>query len=340
MGYLSKRKNEERERYLLIILLMAIPLITLLGTMGRSMNWRIDLLGEFKVQAALLSFLLFFWCMYKRFWYAASMFILLAAFNLALVSSRYHLTEKATIIPVEGHSLRFLYQDLKGADDKGALLENILDRADADVVLWSNVPVEIYRHLNDIKGSYSLQNQTHDKHGNMMLFLSRTPSTARGEVPDNAGLWVSRVLGTRKLTLVMTSLGRPWSEKSYEEADNKVRSLASFAQSRDEPVVLVGGFGATGWSYLLKSLETDGGLSPKGTVVLTYPATLPFFMRRPTDHVYTHPGIDVVDMDTVDIGTKQLGLLATVRIAPERREVEFYELQPTLPEEELLEDPL
>ncbi len=341
MGYLAKRKHEERERYLLISLLMLIPLVTLLGTLGRSLDWHLDYLGEFKVQAALLSGLLVFWCLFRKRWYAAVLFFVLALFNLALVSSRYHLSERVSALPPDAHVFSILYQDLKGADEKAPEIRAVMDNSDADVVLWTNVPVDIYRRLNEIKGAYTLQNQSLDKHGHMMLVLARSPSTGRGLIPGNAGIWLSRVVGTRKLTVVLTSLASPWSEEGYEAAQEKVTRLANFVRGRDEPVVLVGGFGAAAWSYLLKDLETEGGLDPKGTVALTYPAGLPVFMRRPTDHIYTHPGIEVSDLQTTEsIGTERLGLTAKVKIAPERKEVEFYELQPTLPEEELLAEPL
>ena len=64
MGYLSKRKFEEREHYLITGLLILIPVLTLLGTLGRSLDWRLDYLGEFKIQAACLSFVVFLWCMF------------------------------------------------------------------------------------------------------------------------------------------------------------------------------------------------------------------------------------------------------------------------------------
>lgn len=339
MGYLAKRKSEERERWLLIGLLMLLPSVTLLGTLGRSLDWQMDYLGEFKVQGAMLGAVLSLWCLFKKHWYGASLFFALAVLNLALVSSQYHLTERPSVLPENAHSFKILYQDLKGADKEADAVRNVLDSSDADVVLWTNVPVDLYRNLNEIKGAYSLQNQTLDKHGKMMLIMARVPSTARGEI-NGAGLWVSRVVGTRKLTLALTSLD-PWAEDKYDDALEKVARLSEFSRNRDEPVVLVGGFGAAGWSWLLNSLETEAGLSPKGKVVLTYPANLPVFLRRPTDHVYTHPGIEVSDLETTpDIGTKHLGLTATVRIAPEIREVEFYDLTPVIPEEELLQDPL
>ena len=67
MGYLSKRKFQERERSTTLFLLMAIPTLTLLGTLGRSADWRLDYIGEFKAQAAFLSMALCVWCVVKKF---------------------------------------------------------------------------------------------------------------------------------------------------------------------------------------------------------------------------------------------------------------------------------
>lgn len=341
MGYLSKRKFEERERYFITGLLIIIPLLTLLGTLGRSLDWRLDYLGEFKVQAAFLSLLLFVWCLFKQRWIEMSVFFILAVMNLALVTSHYHLTEKESTLPDDSYLFTVLYQNLKDADDKSEQISRILESSDADIVLWANVPAEVYRRLNDIKGPYTLQNQTFDKSGRMKLVLARTPGTARGEIGDKEAIWVSRVIGTRKLTFVLAALDNPWSEKNYGPAKKEIFDIADFARSRDEPVVVVGGFGAAGWSYLLRDLEKHAGLQSQGTVVLTSSPDKPFFLRRPADHIYTHPGIEVHDLRmTKSLGTDYSGLTATLKIAPVKKEIEFFELQPTLPEEELLQPPV
>ena len=341
MGYLSKRKFQERERSTTLFLLMAIPTLTLLGTLGRSADWRLDYVGEFKTQAAFLSIALALWCIIKKRWLETTVFVVFAVLNLALVASHYHLSEQESRLPDDYSHFTFLYQDLKGADENADAVRRVMDAADADVVFWTNVPVDIYRKLNEIKGGYYLQNQSFNKQGKMMLIMARTPGTARGLVDDDAGIWVSRVVGTRKLTLTLTSMGDPWSKKGYKTAVEKVAALANFVRSRDEPVVLIGGFGASGWSYLLKPLEDIGGLQTDSTVVLTSAANRPWFLRRPTDYVYVHPGMEVSDLRATEtFGTNHVGLTGTLKIAPIRKEIEFFELEPTLPEEELLQPPL
>ena len=113
MGYLSKRKFQERERSTTLFLLMAIPTLTLLGTLGRSADWRLDYVGEFKTQAAFLSIVLALWCVIKKRWLETAVFVLFAVLNLALVASHYHLSERESRLPEDYSHFTFLYQDLK-----------------------------------------------------------------------------------------------------------------------------------------------------------------------------------------------------------------------------------
>ena len=173
----------------------------------------------------------------------------------------------------------------------------------------------------------------------MKLILARTPSVDRGYAAQEVGLWISRVIGTRKLTLLLSKIDDPWTEKNYYEAKQKIFELSDFIRSRDEPVIVMGNFGASGWSWLLKDFESYAELKPQGKL-LESGTDKPLYSRRPTDHIYTHPGIEVSDIYTEDlIGTDYKAILATFKIAPIRKEIEFFELQPTLPEEELLSPP-
>lgn len=339
MGYLSKRKFEEREHYLVTGLLILIPVLTLLGTLGRSLDWRLDYLGEFKIQAACLSFVLFVWCLLKREWIKMLIFFILVLLNLALVASHSYLFQKESALPEDSYVFNVLYQNLKGAENKAGEIRNVMENTQADFVLWTNVPVDIYRQLDDLTGYYQLQNQTLDTTGKMKLIFARTPGVDRGITAGEDGLWVSRVIGTRKLTLLLTNFDDPWREKVYARTKQKIFELADFARGRDEPVILMGNFGASGWSWLLKDLESHAGLKPQGKL-LESGTDKPLYSRRPTDHIYTHPGIEVSDIRAENmIGTDYNAISATFKIAPIRKEIEFFELQPTLPEEELLQPP-
>ena len=342
MGYLTKRKFEERERGLSLLLVVLLPALTLCGTLFRGADWRFDYLGEFKIQIAFISCVLCLWNVFKSRWPEVAVFFLVAVLNVALVSSRCHLTADETKMPPDHYETTFLYQDLKGADRKAEQIRGVLEKVDADIVFWANVPVDIYRDLNAVKGNYHLQNQSFDKNGAMMLIMSRTPGTARGQIgKKGAGIWVARVIGNRKLTFALTDLGDPWNKKAYAETKEKVDDLVAFARKRDDPVVLIGGFGASGWSRLLDGLETDAGLQTENTMFSASASDKPFLLRRPTDFIYAHPGIEVSDLRKTDgIGTPRNGLTGTIKIAPARKELEFFEMEPTVSEEKLLQPPL
>ncbi|MBR1777040.1 MAG: endonuclease/exonuclease/phosphatase family protein [Alphaproteobacteria bacterium] len=339
MGYLSKRKFEEREHYLVTGLVFFIPVLTLLSTLGRSLSWRLDYLGEFKMQVACLSLLLFFLCLSKQSWGKMLVFLACALLNLALMASHSHLTQKKSDLPEDSHVFTVLYQNMKGSEHSSDQVRNMMENVHADLVMWTNVPVEIYRRLEDVIGSYQLQNQTLDTTGKMKLIFARTPGVDRGETIGEESLWVSRVVETRKLTLLLAFFDDPWNEKNYALTKQKVFELAEFARGRDEPVVLIGNLGASAWSWLLNDLENYAGLKPQGKL-LASGTDKPFYSRRPTDHIYTHPGIETADIATHNwLNTGHDAITAVFKIAPLRKKIEFFELQPILDEEELLQPP-
>ena len=150
---------------------------------------------------------------------------------------------------------------------------------------------------------------------------------------------MSRVVETRKLTLVLSSFDNPWSEKKYAEAKNEIFKLAEFIRDRDEPVVLIGNLGASAWSWLLHDLESYAGLKPQGKIWASG-ADLPFYSRRPTDHIYTHPGIETVNIEMNDfLGTGHPSVTSVFKIAPLRKKIKLLELSPILNEQELLLPP-
>ena len=340
MGYLSKRKFEERAHYLVTGLVFLIPVLTLLSTMGRSLSWRLDWIGEFKIQAAALSLILFIWCLFKRNWGKTVVFLICALLNLILIASHSYLMQKKSDLPEDAHVFTILYQNMKDTERDLDLVRNLMENTQTELVMWTNVPVEVYRHLENVSGDYQLQNQTLNTDGKMKLIFSRTPGVDRGKVFNEDGLWISRVVGTRKLTLILSFFNNPWSEKSYQESKKKVLELSDFIRGRDEPVVLIGNLGASAWSWLLDDLEVHAGLKPQGKLMITG-KDKPFYTRRPTNHIYTHPGIETVDIQKKDwLNTNHEAITAVFKIAPMRKEIEFRELSPILDENELLQPPI
>ena len=338
MGYLSKRKFEEREHFLVTGMVFLLPALTLLGTLGRA-GWRLDYLGEFKMQAACVGFILFFLCLLKQSWIKMLVFLMCALLNLVLMASHSHLTQKKSDLPDDSHVFTVMYQNMGNSEHNLNRVRKMMRDSDADIVMWTNVSAKIYRHLKDLRGHYQLQNQAQDASGKMKLIFAETPGVDRGTTNGKKSLWVSRVVETRKLTLVLSFFGDPWSEKNYAAAKKDIFELADFIRGRDEPVVLMGNLGASAWSWLLNDLESYAGLKPQGKIMASG-TDMPFYSRRPTDHIYTHPGIETVNISIKDyLKTGHLGVTAVFKIAPLRKKIEFLELSPILDEQELLQPP-
>ncbi len=337
MGYLAKRKLEERERITLYLLLMIIPLLTFLGALGGGLDRRLDYIGEFKMHAAFLSVFLCLFCLYKRLFAIAGCFFLFVLMNLFLTASHYHFFEQESLLPPDAPQFTLFYQDLKGADDKAGDLQILIANNDADLVLLTNVPVSVYELLHDIAPDYVLQNQTANDEGKMMLVLARSPSSARGVLDGDDALWVSRIIGERKLTVVLSVLDDPFEPENYDAARAKMTRIADFVSSRDEPVLFIGDLKASDWSRLTYDLKETGKLSLKEPLRFGTPATYPFFLRRPVASVYAHPGIEVRNIYPVtDMDLRAQGISALVKMTPVKKEVRFYELQPTVSEEILM----
>ncbi|MCQ2914153.1 MAG: hypothetical protein MJ247_03055 [Alphaproteobacteria bacterium] len=260
--------------------------------------------------------------------------------NVTVIASHYKFVNNSKNLPEDSFSFTFMYQDLKRATRHDIIkIQEVLDSYNSDIVLWTNVPADVYREINNFKGNYALQNQTYDTKGKMQLILSKTPGTNRGLIGDNNGIWVSRIVGERKLSIVLTSQNSPWKSKDhYFQASNNINELAYFAKTRDEPVVIFGGFGASAWSKLLRPLETKAELSTSGFTILYAENLYQLLTKRIVNSIFVHPGIAVSEiMKLPTIGKTKPGIAGTIKVAPIRKEIQFLELDQTVSEEYLLQ---
>lgn len=147
------------------------------------------------------------------------------------------------------------------------------------------------------------------KRANLGLY-SRLPFTQQqdGACPDNAygDQRTGHILGLFELPdgtsfSLMTS-HLDWPAPKMARQREEFAALAEAARSVSGPLVLVGDFNSTSWSYALRNFGRDAGLTRQDHSVLTYPtlffylgdwrSTLPFL---PLDHVLTR-GVDVHEL--------------------------------------------
>ncbi len=106
--------------------------------------------------------------------------------------------------------------------------------------------------------------------------------------------------------------------------EGELSELAEAVRSVEEPLVLVGDFNSTPWSYALRGFVSSAGLRRQTRNMMTYPTifylgewikTLPFL---PIDHMMSSPGIVVHSIRTgPPAGSDHLSLIAEFSVSGE-----------------------
>lgn len=298
MGYLIQRRRKQRERALIITLLVVLSTLSLVGLFD-SWNWQFDYVGEYRLQYAVLAAMLCAFCSLRQRWSAFLVAVIVLIMNVSLMASHVSLSEPKPIgSSVE--SFRLLTHNM-GA--KNLHLEEIVDSIrnnGADIVVLHEISTKSLSIIDILGNDYpyklasvaSNNNEDNEKIISSII-LSKIPWQEQGQVEGGYGLWVTFDIKGRELTIATTKMESPWSFDGFYKAKKQVSNLVSFVRERDEPVVLVGNMGATPWARILRALELEAGLSVRERLLPTRYAYYPWVMRLPVDHIYAHPGIDI-----------------------------------------------
>lgn len=146
------------------------------------------------------------------------------------------------------------------------------------------------------------------------------PDNAYGEQRTGHILALFELSDGTKFSVMTTHLD--WPAPKMERQREEFASLVETVRSTTGPLVLVGDFNSTSWSYALREFAREAGLVREDRNMLTYPAlfyylggwrrTLPFL---PLDHVMTRD-IDIHDMHTADrTGSDHLPVVFTFSVA-------------------------
>lgn len=168
------------------------------------------------------------------------------------------------------------------------------------------------------------------KRANLGLY-SKIPFTTQmseGECPENAQgtqrtahIIVKFQLSTgASFSLMTTHMDWPYP---IERQRDEFKAAADAVNAIDGPLLVVGDFNSTPWSYAMKSFEANTGLRRETRNLLTYPElfTVPSGLVRlepflPLDHVFQR-GMIVSELHLGDqTGSDHLPVIFTVSVAP------------------------
>ncbi|HHG89999.1 MAG TPA: hypothetical protein ENJ90_05920 [Devosia sp.] len=116
-----------------------------------------------------------------------------------------------------------------------------------------------------------------------------------------------------------------WPERfkaTYARQAGEMSELAQAVRSVEEPLVLVGDFNSTPWSYALRKFVSEAGLSRQTRNMMTYPTIfylgqwVPTWPFLPIDHMMSSPGIVVHNIKTgPSAGSDHLSVIAEFSVS-------------------------
>ncbi|MGD9638104.1 MAG: endonuclease/exonuclease/phosphatase family protein, partial [Alphaproteobacteria bacterium] len=211
--------------------------------------------------------------------------------------SHINFFDNQKVKPVSENSLNFVvYHSSKDNTSTNNLIFDNLKKQKKDFIFIIDAPKDLTNYIEQSSNPFSVK-QINCFKDTQCVILSRFDAVDSGEFElsdSNKALWASYSYNNKMFTTLLLNEGT-FSSK-YFNKNKSITRLIDFIKSRDEPVILIGGFNSVPWSKRFKSLETEASLFSKSGLEPNWPSVLPLPLRLPLDHIYAHPGINLFNV--------------------------------------------
>ena len=292
-------------------------LATILGFFG-STSWIFDMLANFRFQLAvgmiLIGIIYFF--VFGR--WTAFIFVALGAVNVLLVAPLY-LDDPAP--PAAGDSLRIISFNVGAGRADTAELINYVEEADADLVFLLESTEEWIDRIEMNGSGYAVSNEIpQDRvygisvlgHGTTIVEQLRL-GTTRDPV-----MRVEATVGGELVAIYAVHPRPPDSPAKTAARDALFDELATLVSGETLPVIVIGDFNATPWSYAFRDFSSATGLvnSQNGFGLSpTWPTSFPVSLV-PLDHMLHSDTLTTIERNVgPDLGSDHLPLSVEVAVA-------------------------
>jgi endonuclease/exonuclease/phosphatase (EEP) superfamily protein YafD len=257
------------------------------GFFGR-VGWLCELTSHFRVQYAVCLLMLgAFLCLKKKFRIGA-VFTAFAAANLIVIVPCFLGARPPG--DFGGHTLRVMLLNVRTENERYDLVVASIKKFRPDLVVIEEVNERWLKELARLREDYPhVKHEARDDNFGIALF-SRLPFEdaeivylGRAEVPS---VTVRLVVAGRKLTILGTHPLPPGSLENFRLRNEQLDAVATFVRKQPNPLIVLGDFNVTPWSYYFERLVKEGGLTDSSAgrgIHATWPAAgLP--LRIPIDH--------------------------------------------------------
>ena len=312
MGYLSKRKTENRKH--LAVWCFAVAVFLLSTADFFLINGKItDNLADCRVQMLFTSALAFIFSITNLNFRTALISVLAFLINFCEIASRSDLfreipdpieiwakpiVKKIAVIDIGGEKSSYV-----------KMLAWIKEKSPDYTVIINAVDTDFLKKLSEYY-NYSVIGKK------LALFTNDEYIDADWDKKNNDMLWAKFISpNDRQYAILAVNMPKTDDADDYKRYLQRCGEIASFSNSFDEPVILAGGFKTAPWTDKTRCFASVSFKT--GVFYGNYPAYLPGIMRYPADYIYTHNGIDILSQQTQKSnGSRYLPVLATVSIHP------------------------
>ncbi len=316
MGYFAKKQKARKTSIFIFISTIFLAAISSCGLFEKNNSFCI-LIDEYRLQFILISTLLAFFALIKKRFYASIIFGLIAGFNFWIIVSENDILveeyagKNPTVFSTLVHKME------QNHDDYNQVLEIIKNKNPKIAILFLNNK-KLEKPIKNFKNTVtdSLEN------GESIQILSNYSHTKKVSLfnknDEKIGFAVDYNKFKRPITLIVTSLSNRMNLKNEDNIED-LNSIIDFVKSKNNPVMIVGGFNNNPWSNIfdnLKSAEfsTQSGLYPD------YNSILPLPFRISSNYIFSNPGISIFDIEILEkTNSDYLPQLFTIAIKRKKR---------------------
>ena len=291
-------------------------LATVLGFFG-STSWFFDLLSNFRFQLAIGLIVLGVVYFFGFGRWTAFIFVAAGVVNAFLVAPLY-LENPAPA--AAGDSLRIVSFNVGAGRADTAELVEWMETSEADLVFLLESSEEWLGAMEMNGSGYSISNQIPEDRIYGISVLGTSPTVVEqlrlGNTRDPV-MRVEAAVGGETVAIYAVHPRPPDSAAKTEARDAVFTELATLVSRETLPVIVIGDFNATPWSYVFRDFSAETGLvnSQKGYgLAATWP-TSPLTLV-PLDHMLHSDSLTTVERDVgPDLGSDHLPLTVEVSMA-------------------------
>jgi endonuclease/exonuclease/phosphatase (EEP) superfamily protein YafD len=317
-------------------LFLAIILLTVISSVSSILgsNLIFEIISHFKLQYLILSVLLFCWLLLTR---SQKSLILSSIFciTLLLVEVLPWYIPHTIQTEINPNKLKILSLNINIQNQDYDKVVSFIRQEKLDIaVILENTGYWI-KPLNSLKDILPYSMFDANAPGSLGIavyskFPLKNASIEFLGIPSNPSIFANLTINEQDISLIATHPPPPKSSGLFEGRNKQLEEIKKYVKSLSNPVVMIGDFNTTMWSYYYKKFVSDTNLRnasqgfgiiptwPRKTTYSIYsrlPSTILWLLSIPIDQCLISPEIQVMNIEAGEsVGSDHLPIIVDLLI--------------------------